>query len=59
MEEASEAPQEDKNYQSNIGTPAPDVKISEAPQKVDVTDRTVTLDLDDEPVQPTENTMRS
>ena len=56
MEEASEAPQEEKNDWSNLGTPASDVKMSEAPQKVDVTDRTVTLDLDDELVQPTENT---
>ena len=56
MEEASEAPQEEKNDRSNLRTPAPDVEMSEAHQKVDVTDGTVTLDLDDEPIQPTENT---
>ena len=56
IEEASEAPQEEKNDRSNLGTAAPDVKMSEATQKVDVSDGTVALDLDDEPVQSTENT---
>ena len=31
MEEASEAPHEEKNDRSNLGTPASDIEMSEAP----------------------------